>query len=166
MPDSPHPNIKPLTEEEMATWPKEPLVLLEKPFVDARGAIQPLVDMMMESAAMISSKKGSQRANHYHKTDWHYCYVVSGCIEYYHRPTGSDAEPEMIPVREGQMVFTPPMVDHGMRFPEDTVFLTLSRNPRDQESYEADVIRIEMLDTEGHTSWKPGDETGDGSGGE
>ncbi len=162
MSESPHPKIRPLTEEEKATWPKEPLVSLEKPFVDARGAIQPLVDMMMESAVMITSAKGSLRANHYHKTDWHYCYVVSGCIEYYHRPTGSEAEPEVILVREGQMVFTPPMVDHGMKFPEDTVFLTLSRNPRDQESYEADVIRIEMLDVEGLTSWKPGDPSGDG----
>ena len=32
--------------------------------------------------------EGETRANHYHKTDWHYCYVVSGCIEYHHRPTG------------------------------------------------------------------------------
>ena len=150
-------DIDPLTEEEQKAWPKEPMVTLEKPFVDVRGRIQPLVDMMMKSAVLIESKKGTQRANHYHKTDWHYCYVMSGCIEYYHRPTGSDAEPECIVVREGEMVFTPPMVDHGMRFPEDTVFLTLSRNPRDQESYEADVVRIQMLSDEGVTTWKPED---------
>ena len=53
------------------------------------------------------------------------------------------------------MVFTPPMVDHGMRFPVDTIFLTLSRNPRDQDSYEADVVRIDMLKTEGLKSWIP-----------
>lgn len=151
------PKIDPLTEEEKADWPKQPIVVLEKPFVDARGSIQPLVDLMMKSAVLIASKKGSFRANHYHRTDWHYCYVLEGCIEYYHRPTGSDAEPEMIRVEKGQMVFTPPMVDHGMRFPEDTQFLTLSRNPRDQESYEADVVRIEMVNTEGLVTWKPGD---------
>lgn len=149
--------VKPLTEEEQKTWPKEPLVTLEEPFADARGRIQPLVDLMMESAVLIESTKGSLRANHYHKTDWHYCYVLSGCIEYYHRKTGSDAEPECIVVKAGQMVFTPPLVDHGMKFPEDTVFLTLSRNPRDQESYEADVVRIEMLSTDGTISWKPDD---------
>ncbi len=149
--------IDPVTEEERATWPDEAIVPLEKPFVDDRGAIQPLVDRMMKSAVMIESKKGSLRANHYHKTDWHYCYVLSGTIEYYHRPTGSDAEPEMLLVKEGQMAFTPPMVDHGMKFPEDTVFLTLSRNPRDQATYEADVVRIEMLDEQGLTTWKPED---------
>ena len=150
-------DIDPLTEEEKASWPKEPKVVLEKPFVDARGAIQPLVDEMMKSAVMITSKKGSLRANHYHKTDWHYCYVVSGCIEYYHRPTGSTKEPERLLVKAGEMVFTPPMVDHGMTFPEDTTFLTLSRNPRDQVSYEADVVRVDMLAAEGLTSWKPED---------
>ncbi len=149
--------IRPVTDEEKKTWPKSIIVDLEKPFVDARGEIQPLVDLMMESAVLITSKKGTLRANHYHKTDWHYCYVLEGCIEYYHRPTGSDAEPECVAVEAGKMVFTPPMVDHGMKFPEDTTFLTLSRNPRDQQSYEADVVRIDMLATDGLTTWKPDD---------
>lgn len=153
--------VKPVTDEEKATWPAHGVVKLEKPFVDARGEIQPLVDMMMESAVLIESVKGSLRANHYHKTDWHYCYVVSGAIDYHHRPTGSDEAPITINVGQGEMVFTPPMVDHGMTFPEDTVFLTLSRNPRDQESYEQDVVRVNMMPTEGLTSWKPGDPTGE-----
>ncbi|NQV57560.1 MAG: hypothetical protein HQ503_16985 [Rhodospirillales bacterium] len=148
---------EPLTEEEMAEWPEHGVVKLEKPFVDVRGNIQPLVDTMMKSAVMIHSKAGSLRANHYHKTDWHYCYVISGAIEYLHRPTGSEDEPEVILVKESEMVFTPPMIDHGMRFPVDTTFLTLSRNPRDQASYEADVVRVDMVSTEGLTSWKPED---------
>jgi dTDP-4-dehydrorhamnose 3,5-epimerase-like enzyme len=151
--------IDPLTDAEMATWPAHGVVKLEKPFVDGRGSIKPLVDIMMKSAVMIESKAGSLRANHYHKTDWHYCYVVSGSIEYFHRVTGSNQEPETILVNEGEMVFTPPMIDHGMKFPVDTVFLTLSRNPRDQASYEADVVRVEMVPTEGLASWTP--ESGD-----
>jgi dTDP-4-dehydrorhamnose 3,5-epimerase-like enzyme len=153
--------VKPITEEETATWPAHGVIKLEKPFVDARGEIQPLVDMMMESAVMIKSQKGSLRANHYHKTDWHYCYVISGAIEYHHRPTGNTDAPDTMTVKQGEMVFTPPMVDHGMTFPEDTVFLTLSRNPRDQKSYEQDVVRVDMMPTEGLTSWVPGDPTGE-----
>jgi len=152
------PDIDPVTEEERASWPHEAVIALEKPFVDDRGAIQPLVDTMMRSAVMIESKKGALRANHYHKTDWHYCYVISGCIEYHHRPTGSDDEPDVLLVHAGQMVFTPPMIDHGMKFPEDTVFLTLSRNPRDQATYEADVVRVDMLDDTGSISWRPEDD--------
>ena len=150
-------DIDPLTEDEKASWPVDPKVALEKPFEDVRGSIQPLVDEMMKSAVMISSRKGSLRANHYHKTDWHYCYVVSGCMEYFHRPTGSAGEPECLVVNAGEMVFTPPMVDHAMKFPEDTVFLTLSRNPRHQDAYEADVVRVEVIDPKGLTSWKSGD---------
>ena len=126
-------------------WPREPLVELEPPHTDERGEIIPLADAPMQSAVLISSKKGTVRANHYHRTDWHYCYVLSGRIEYYHRPTGSTEAPELIMLDEGQMFFTPPMVDHAMVFPEDTVFLTLGRNPRERESYESDVVRIDLI---------------------
>lgn len=99
----------------------------------------------MGSALIIYSKKGTVRGNHYHRTDWHYCYVLSGTMEYYYRPTGSKEPPGCIITKAEQMVFTPPMVDHAMKCPEDTMFLTLSRNARDQETYEADLVRIEMI---------------------
>lgn len=118
---------------------------LPEPFVDQRGVIQPLVDEAMQSAVLISSTRGALRANHYHRSDWHYCLVVEGTIEYFHRPYGSTAEPERILVPKGAMFFTPAMVEHAMRFPEDTVFLTLSRNRRDHDSYEADVVRVELI---------------------
>ena len=149
--------INPLTLMEMEQWPSSPLVNLEKPFVDARGSIQPLVDLMMRSAVMIESKAGSLRANHYHKTDWHYCYVISGEIRYYHKDLKSDKKPDLLIVKKGNMVFTPPLVEHCMKFNVDTLFLTLSRNPRDQETYEKDVVRVNLIDPSDSISWKPGD---------
>ncbi len=137
-------DIKPLTKEEEASWPADVKVPLETAFIDSRGAIQPLVDADMKSCVMITSKKGSVRANHYHKTDWHYCYVLSGAIDYYHRPHGADSEPEKITIETGEMFFTPPMVDHTMVFLSDTTFLTFGRNSRRQEVYEADVERIDL----------------------
>ena len=147
--------IPPLTEEEIKNWPAKPLVDLEKPFIDNRGSIQPLVDLLMQSAVMIHSKAGSLRANHYHKTDWHYCYVIYGKINYYHKELNSNKEPELLVVEKGRMVFTPPLVEHCMKFPEDTLFLTLSRNPRDQETYEADVVRTNLIDASDSISWTP-----------
>jgi len=138
-------NVRHELHDDPATWPKETLVDLEKAHVDNRGSIQPLVDRMMKSASLITSVKGAIRANHYHKTDWHYCYMVTGAMEYYERPTGSSAKPKRFIVKAGQMVFTAPMVDHAMKFLEDTTWLTLSRNPRDQDSYEADVVRINLI---------------------
>jgi uncharacterized RmlC-like cupin family protein len=98
--------------------------------------------MPMESCVLITSKKGTVRANHYHQTDWHFCYVLSGVIEYYYRPHGSNENPKMVIITAGQMFFTPPLVDHAMVFPEETSFLTFGRNSRSQEVYESDVVRI------------------------
>ena len=137
--------IRAQTAEEVSRLPETVIVPLQAPFADERGEIQPLVDGMIESAVLISSKKGTVRANHYYKTDWHYCYVIKGRIEYHHRPHGSEAKPEMVMIEENQIFFTPPMVDHAMVFPEDTVFLTLGRNSRTQEVYEADVVRIRPI---------------------
>ncbi len=151
-------NIDPLTDEEMRNWPINPLVDMEKPFVDVRGSIQPLVDSLMKSAVMIESKAGSLRANHYHKTDWHYCYVIKGKIEYYFKKLNSNEKPQLIVVEKEQMIFTPPLVEHCMKFPVDTLFLTLSRNPRDQETYESDVVRVNLIDASDSISWKPDNE--------
>ena len=141
-------NIPPVTDQERELWPDHGVVKLEKPFIDLRGKIQPLVDKMMRSAVMIESKAGSIRANHYHKTDWHYCYVLNGSIDYYHRPVNSSNDPEKVIVKKGQLFFTPPMVEHAMVFHEDTNFLTLGRNSREQEVYEMDVVRIDLISTE------------------
>jgi len=147
--------IDPISKEEMETWPSKPLIDLHTPFVDKRGSIQPLVDLMMKSAVMIESKAGSLRANHYHKTDWHYCYVISGEIEYFYRELNSVKTPDLIIVKKGKMIFTPPLVEHCMKFSQDTLFLTLSRNPRDQETYESDVIRVNLIDPGDSITWSP-----------
>ncbi len=47
-------------------------------------------------------------------------------------------------IKQGQLWFTPPLVDHAMHFTQDTVFLCLGRNPRDQATYEADITRIQL----------------------
>ncbi len=138
-------NIRPLTDAEKELWPKGVIVPLERAFADARGEIQPIVDLPMESCVLIHSKKDSVRANHYHQTDWHFCYVLAGSIEYLYRPHGSSAKPQKVMVEKGQLFFTPPMVDHAMLFPEDASFLVLGRNSRAQAVYEADVMRIAPL---------------------
>ena len=133
------------SKELRGKYLENPIVELEPPFADERGAIYPIVDEKMESCVIITSKKGTVRANHYHKTDWHYCYVIKGRIEYHWRPTGETGTPKMVPIKKGQCFFTPPMVDHAMVFTKDTTFLTLGRNPRDQKSYEADIERIDLV---------------------
>jgi len=38
------------------------------------------------------------------------------------------------------------MEDHATVFLDDTEMLVVSRNPRDQESYESDVRRVTLID--------------------
>lgn len=135
-------------EKKLSLDPKfidDPIVVLEAPHADQRGSIVPLVDEEMQSAVLINSKKGSIRANHFHKTDWHYCYVLSGSIEYHWRPKGSKAEPRVKVIKTGEMFFTPPLVEHTMVFLEDCSFLCLGKNSRSQEVYEADIERVVLV---------------------
>jgi oxalate decarboxylase/phosphoglucose isomerase-like protein (cupin superfamily) len=138
--------------DDPSSWPTEPLVALEPAHVDARGAIQSLVNFPMKNASLITSQKGSLRSNHYHLTDWHYMYVLSGSFDYYYRATGSNAPPKVVRAATGNMVFTPPMEDHATVFLEDTQLIVLSRKPRDQESYEADTRRVVLIDPAAHVS--------------
>ena len=139
-------NWKNVMLDEASMWPAGGIVDLPPPHVDERGAIQSLVNFPMKNLSLISSRKGTVRSNHYHVTDWHYMYVLSGSFDYYYRPTGSDEKPTVIRMRAGDMVFTPPMEDHATVFLEDTQLLAMSRNPRDPEAYESDVKRVTLID--------------------
>ena len=112
---------------------------------DERGYIQTLLNCSTENIAYISSKKGTIRSNHYHKTDWHFMYMISGASLYYYREVGSTDEPKILNFNAGDLIFTPPMEEHSTLFTEDSVLLAMSKNPRDQAAYEADVVRVELI---------------------
>ncbi len=135
-----------ITLDDSSMWPSEGRVALPPAHSDDRGFIQSLVNFPMKNLSLIVSRKGTVRSNHYHLTDWHYMYVLSGSFDYYFRPSKSDQKPSVIRVKAGEMVFTPPMEDHATVFLEDTQLLAMSRNPRDQEAYEADVRRVILID--------------------
>ena len=118
---------------------------LSAPYVDDRGSIQPLVAGDYKAAQMITSKAGTVRANHYHKDDSHHMYIISGEFDYYYRPTGSTEEPECVRVKAGEVVYTPPMYDHAVKFITDTAFINFASCDRDQSTYEDDIVRIELI---------------------
>jgi hypothetical protein len=141
---------------EAGKYPEQVAVLLDAPFVNENGAIQNLLLERFTSAALITSVPGSVRANHYHKTDWHYSYVVNGAVEYYWRPAGTRTEPKHQRFGEGTMFFTPPLVEHAMFFPEKTSFITFAKNLRDHDNHEADLVRVKLIEVRP----KPGQDGG------
>jgi quercetin dioxygenase-like cupin family protein len=122
------------------------LVPLAAAHADARGYIQALVNVPVHNVSLIESRKGTVRSNHYHKTDWHYMYVISGAFDYYFRRHSSRDGVQRFSAKKGDMVWTPPMEEHTTVFTEDTVILALSLLPRDQEAYESDVVRVTLVD--------------------
>jgi|TARA_Y100001949_G_C15720918_1_gene215105 dTDP-4-dehydrorhamnose 3,5-epimerase-like enzyme len=124
------------------------LLDLPKGYEDARGIIQPLCDLNMKSASLIVSKANTWRANHYHKNDWHFIYVLKGSFEYYFKKTNSDEKIKKKIVKKGELLFTGPVVDHAMFYTEETEIIVLSKNPRDQKTYEEDTVRIDFMNNE------------------
>ena len=115
-------------------------------FVDERGSITNILpkDVNIASALLITSKAGSIRSNHYHKKDPHYCYIVSGKAEWNEKLVGGDKLESEI-VGAGDMVYTPPMMIHAVKFLEDTIFWAFAVQPRDQDAYEEDTIKHKLF---------------------
>lgn len=126
-------------------WPGNPRVPLEPRFENSAGWIQNLLLRGCRSVAAILSLRGSRRANHFHKTDWHYTYVASGTVFYFERAVGFDEMPEPLVFRTGEVFFTPPMREHCMLFAEDTLIVTMARNERSHDKHEDDVERVEFV---------------------
>ena len=121
------------------------IIPVRKPFMDDRGEILNVLDRSVTSVAIIRSVKGAVRANHYHKTDFHYCWLQSGGLIYYHRPVGSRKPPERWVIKPGQLFYTPPKHEHMMKFTKPSVLLVLSKNSRTMAHYEADTVRVAPL---------------------
>lgn len=115
-------------------------------FSDVRGAITKILDngTAIKSILLITSDTGSVRANHYHKHDSHYSYLLSGKMEYTEKPV-EGGTPETVILQAGDMVFTPAMKMHAMRFLEPSVFLAMATESRSQAEYEADTVRVELI---------------------
>ncbi len=117
-------------------------------FIDARGSISRIVDQdiyMLRSVLYITSKAGTKRGNHFHKKDAHYVYCVSGKFKYSEKNTQkSNAGIETVILEPGDIVLSKPMIAHVMEFIEDTVFLAITTERRNQKAYEYDTVRLDI----------------------
>lgn len=124
----------------------ETLKHLDPAVVDARGAIANLFEGRIEHIALITSKKGSVRANHYHKEDHQYIYLISGAYESHCCDVQNPRKKQMLKVRPGDIVYTPPLIAHAQKFTEDSVFLALSTRQREEGKYESDTIAFPVIE--------------------
>ena len=117
-------------------------------FESDAGVIQNLVELCRDDGAcgvaIIDCKADSRRSSHYHKTDWHYLYVLSGVMHYTERRYGSGSVVKFT-VKEGQLVFTGPRIEHWTEFPVETRLISVSKLSRRHEEHEGDVVRVPWI---------------------
>ena len=111
---------------------------------DGRGSILTMVNESVQNVAIIKSEKGALRGNHYHKKDWHYMMALKGYMEYFYF-CNSENKAKYWKVPEGKIIFTPNLEVHATYFPENSEIVVVSGLPRDQETYEDDVVRVNFI---------------------
>ncbi len=116
-------------------------------FTDERGAITNVLEKPINHVAIITSKAGTIRANHYHPEQVQYVYLVSGKFESVSKDLrrGEDAEVEKVTVEAGSLVTTPPMIAHAMRFLEDSVMLNLTTADRDPANFDRHTKKYKLI---------------------
>tara|TARA_R100001509_G_C4732865_1_gene170524 strand:+ start:129 stop:536 length:408 start_codon:yes stop_codon:yes gene_type:complete len=119
---------------------EEPLELNE----DKRGRI---VDVFyknnIDHVAVIDSKKGSIRGNHYHKLSTQHILITKGKLEYWYKNLGSEEKANYILLEEGDILSTPPNEIHALKIVEDNQFIVFSEGIRGGMDYESDTFRID-----------------------
>jgi len=113
---------------------------------DSRGEIINLFEGRIEHVALITSKKDSVRANHYHKEDHQYIYLVSGAYESHCLDVRQPDKRQMLKVKPGDIVETPAWIAHAQKFTEDSVFLALTTRQREDGKYETDTIAYPVIE--------------------
>jgi hypothetical protein len=115
-----------------------------KVFKDERGYLLKILDKGFSSCIEIFSKKGSIRANHYHKNDEHFCYILKGEILFFYRNRKKGSKLNYKIMKKGDLFFTTYDQDHMAYFIKTTHFLSYSSRKRSQFDYEKDLVRLNM----------------------
>ena len=126
--------------------PNETVRSIKPAFEDERGIIANILEEPITHVAIITSKKGVIRANHYHPEQIQYVYLVSGEYESVSKNLkDKNAKLESKIIKPGDLVITPPMIAHAMRFLKDSVLLNLTTGQRDSNKFSEHTIKYELI---------------------
>jgi len=112
---------------------------------DSRGKIISMCDANISNVSFINSAANTIRSNHYHYKDSHYMYVISGELDYFYSDLKDIQEFNYLKIREGECIYTPPMEYHVTYFPKDTSLIVCSVFARDQQTYESDTVKDNLI---------------------
>ena len=114
--------------------------------IDEKGVIANILEEHITHVAIITSKAGTIRGNHYHPNQVQYVYLISGKYEDISKDLNDkNSRVESKIVEPESLVITPPMVSHAMRFLEDSVFLNLTTGHRDSDKYQEHTKKFKLI---------------------
>ncbi|WP_440934856.1 polysaccharide biosynthesis C-terminal domain-containing protein [Candidatus Pelagibacter sp.] len=113
-------------------------------FKDKRGSISDIFyKKNINHVAIIKSKKGVLRGNHYHKKTTQYMYITKGSLQYWYKKLNSKGKAKMKLLKEGDLVETPPNEMHALKIGKDgNEFIVFTVGKRGGKDYENDTYRF------------------------
>lgn len=112
-------------------------------FEDGRGYIQNILTAPINHVAIITSKKGAVRSEHYHLHNSHYLYIISGSVMYFEKDLNGENIVEK-KFETGEMFYTPPNKVHKVIAIEDTVMISLAPKSNMPDEHDTDTIKQEF----------------------
>jgi len=136
-------NIKECIKEMIENWSKQSInSALEyvdkggKEYSDQRGRILNYeLTEPINLIGLITSKKGTVRANHYHPIQEQKCLLMSGGYISVIKDLSCDGPIETKVIKPGDIAIIKPNVAHTMVFTRDSIFLNLVNGEREHENY-------------------------------
>jgi len=126
-------------------WTKieEPLELNS----DERGSIVDIFyNSKIDHVAVIKSKPGIIRGNHYHKDTTQHILITHGSLEYWYKKLDSEDKSEKILMSKGDFISTPPYEIHALKIGlEGNEFIVFSEGKRGGKDYESDTFRVKNI---------------------
>lgn len=108
-------------------------------FVDKRGSITNVLEAPIEHVAFITSRRRSVRANHYHRQETQYIYLLRGLFEATSRDVSViNGKIGHLVVEPNELLVTPPWVAHKHVYLKDSWFVVMNTAPR---------LQLEQKDT-------------------
>ena len=127
----------------------EKIIKIESAFTDDRGEIRNIIDEPISHVAIITSKKGSIRANHYHPEQTQYEFLISGKYESVTKDLKEEGtEVEKSIITPNSLVITPPNIAHAMKFLEDSVMLNITTGARDNHNFDEHTKKYILIKNE------------------
>lgn len=113
---------------------------------DERGTIADVFfGTNINHVAIIISRAGAIRGNHYHLETIQSILITKGTLEYWYASLDNPSSPEMVVAKVGDVVTSGNSEIHTMRMLEDTEFITFTQGKRGGSDYESDTFRVPSL---------------------